>query len=160
MIIKKTLSVDKEWLTEIMTAAFNFDTTYHRKDTAEDGPPGYNDGSLAERMLADADLSIYIIEVDCENIGFLSFFVSEQIGIVEKFCIDPKYIGQGIGTQAWKLFEEQESVAKWQLETPDYSTRNHRFYEKCGFHKIGEKKYSEDSCSFIYEKCLENNKKL
>lgn len=152
MIFKKAEYTDKVWLTEVMTAAFNYDTAIHRTDTKEDGPPGYDDGTLAEKMLRTADLLIYTIIVDQKRIGFLSFSVVGTLGTLEKFCLLPIYINQGFGTKAWQLLEEQQSCKKWVLETPDYSLTNHYFYEKCGFIRTGKKKYDDDSYSIIFEK--------
>ncbi|MGC6767031.1 hypothetical protein [Enterococcus sp. LJL51] len=77
---------DKEQITEIMT-----------KDTNEDGPPGYNDGSLAERFLSDSQVTTYMIVVDETEIGFMSFSVKGITGVLEKFCVLPVYIGRGFG---------------------------------------------------------------
>ncbi|MCB5952238.1 GNAT family N-acetyltransferase [Enterococcus sp. BWT-B8] len=55
-----------------------------------------------------------------------------------KFCILPKYIGKGLGIQAWELLEQKEQLTCWPLEIPDYSIRNHRFHERYGFHKSGQ----------------------
>lgn len=50
------------------------------------------------------------------------------------FCIDPDFKNQGHGSDVFKSIEKRYPVKKWQLETPDYSVRNHYFYtNKCGF---------------------------
>jgi len=41
---------------------------------------------------------------------------------------------------------------KWQVETPAYSLRNHRFYKKLGFKKIGERAYDSETTAFLFEK--------
>ncbi|WP_170924760.1 GNAT family N-acetyltransferase [Candidatus Enterococcus clewellii] len=152
---EKAMALDKEWLTEVMIVAFNFDTARHRTDTEEDGPPGYNDGTLAEKMLSTVGLTNYIIVADQQRIGCLSFCIEGMTGTVEKFCLFPEYIGQGFGTMAWQLIEKQVACKTWVLETPDYSVSNHQFYEKCGFRKKGKKRYAEDSHSIIFEKKCE-----
>lgn len=45
----KITSSDYFILTEIMTAAFNEDTALHT-NIKEDGPTGYNDGSLIKKL--------------------------------------------------------------------------------------------------------------
>lgn len=155
LIFEQAEYSEKEWLTEVMTAAFNFDTVLHREDEIEDGPPGYDDGTLAEKMLTTENLINYIILVDQKRIGFLSFSIEGSIGVLEKFCLLPAYIGQGFGSQAWHLLEDRKLCTKWVLETPDYSVKNHRFYEACGFVMRGKKRYGEDSYSVVFEKDYE-----
>lgn len=155
LTFEKAVYTDKDWLTKVMTAAFNYDTALHREDIAEDGPPGYNDGRLAEKMLTTDSLITYIVVVAQERIGFLSFSVEGMTGTLEKLCLLPVYIGKGFGKQAWALLEKQHEYTKWIVETPDYSVSNRRFYEKCGFVQTGKKYYGEDSYSVVLEKHYE-----
>ncbi len=37
------------------------------------------------------------------------------------------------------------------METPDYSTRNHRFYtEKCGFRLLKKQSYGEEAAAVVF----------
>lgn len=53
--------------------------------------------------------------------------------------VDPRYQNYGIGVQAWRFIEERfPEVTRWTLATPEWSVKNHYFYEqRCGFSKIG-----------------------
>jgi len=71
--------------------------------------------------------------------------------------IDPDYHNKKIGTEAISLIEKQFShVKKWSLDTPYKSYRNHHFYEKLGYVKIGEEcpEHDKEFYLFKYEKCL------
>nr|WP_161841951.1 GNAT family N-acetyltransferase [Enterococcus sp. JM4C] len=70
-------------------------------------------------------LIIQSLGIDC---GVLIY----QLGVpnlVEYFCLLPDFSGRGVGSTAWQLFE-QGQTGIWRLETPDYSKRNHHFYQK------------------------------
>ena len=62
----------------------------------------------------------------------------------------------GIGTNAMKFLEmEFPDAKKWTLETPHLSYRNHHFYEKMGFTKVGETEPDPKNNGFylyLYEK--------
>lgn len=52
--------------------------------------------------------------------------------------IAPEFQGRGLGQQIMRMIENQFPTAKrWRLETPYQSYRNHHFYEKLGYKKIG-----------------------
>ena len=77
MHFKEATLDDQHLLTEIMTEAFNFDTALHRQDTQEDGPPGYNDGTLARRFLSDSRMKTYVLLVDGRSIGFVNYRMNQ-----------------------------------------------------------------------------------
>lgn len=63
----------------------------------------------------------------------------EGVFILASIHIDLDKQNQGIGTAVLKMIERQFPRAKkWQLETPYRSYRNHHFYEKFGYVKVGE----------------------
>lgn len=150
MKLEKIFPKDKELLTKILTESFNFDTRRYFGKDAEGGPPGYNDGSLAEKILQNQRCHSYFVKVHHEVIGFISMDIFARE--VRYFCLLPKYIGQGYGTKIWQMVENIYGKDGWFLETPDYSVTNHYFYEKLGFKKVGEKPYTKEDSSFIFQK--------
>lgn len=69
--------------------------------------------------------------------------------------IHPSYQNQGIGQQVISLIEEKYPQAKsWFLDTPYLSYRNHHFYEKMGYKKVGEEvpDKNRDFKLFLYKK--------
>lgn len=65
---------------------------------------------------------------------------------------------KGIGAKAISFIEGEFSQAKrWRLHTPYKNYRNHHFYEKMGYRKIGETTPKEDKGGFYlfeYEKIM------
>ena len=58
---------------------------------------------------------------------------------IDRFYIDPLFQNKGIGSKVIALIEEKYPMVKiWILDTIQKSIRNHRFYEKHGYEKIGE----------------------
>lgn len=141
---------DQEKITEIMTASFNYDTSFYFGEGAMDGPPGYSDGSLAARILIEQKSQTWLIVYQEEVVGCLS--INQENWEVKYFCLLPEFINQGIGTKTWGKLDEKFGERPWFLETPDYSTRNHYFYEKLNFAKVGEKEYANGGKSYLYEK--------
>lgn len=137
-------------LQEIMEASFNYDTEIYFGKGEKSGPTGYDDGSLAKKIMMDKLIQTRFIMRGEKVVGFISW--ERQKCIINYFCISPEYINQGIGTRAWQLFEEMYQESDWLVETPSYSKRNHFFYEKLGFKKIGEKNYGFKAQSYLYKK--------
>lgn len=65
-----------------------------------------------------------------------------------------EYQSKGIGSMIMKFLNDKFSNAtKWTLETPYLSYRNHHFYEKHGFVKVGETEPRDDGFFlFLYER--------
>lgn len=149
---------DYEVLTKIMIAAFNEDTSMHT-DLKEDGPRGYDDGSLIKRLNEQKNLASYKLVYNNSIIGM---YTVESKGnseySLEMLFIDPEYRQNHLGTIIWKDIEEKYVGAKkWTVETPDYSKRNHHFYtEKCGFKFNREKVCPNGAKSYIFEKQITN----
>ncbi|MDP4088786.1 MAG: GNAT family N-acetyltransferase [Bacillota bacterium] len=64
------------------------------------------------------------------------------------------YQNKGIGSRIMNFLDNQfPEAAIWTLETPYLSYRNHHFYEKHGFVKVGETEPGEDGFYlFLYRK--------
>lgn len=143
---------DIEVLTPVMKAAFDTDTRMHT-ELAEDGPAGYDTGELLRRLLKLENAVSKVICADGRMIGEYTVRQSAETCTLEMFFIDPLYASRGIGTRVWMDMEREHGDGKtWLLETPDYSLRNHHFYEKCGFEKIGENIFPGGARSFLFRK--------
>ncbi|GKX27625.1 hypothetical protein SH1V18_01050 [Vallitalea longa] len=71
--------------------------------------------------------------------------------------IHPSSQNKGIGQEVISLIEANfPNAKKWTLDTPYKSFRNHHFYEKMGYVKIGEEfpDKSSDFRLFLYEKIM------
>ena len=63
------------------------------------------------------------------------------------------YQNKGLGSRIMQLIENEfPSAIEWHLDTPHLNTRNHYFYEKLGYKKLGEHQVSEKLILFDYVK--------
>lgn len=143
---------DAVFLSNVLKKSFASDSELAFGKGVRYGPPGYDDGTLCKKILNNDSLEKFVISYNQKNCGILVYEESDP-SIINYFCLDPSFIGQGIGTQAWKAFEATKQ-GTWQLETPDFSLRNHYFYEKLGFTQVGKKSYGTEAQSFVFEKRL------
>lgn len=151
---EKIYPVDYEILTRIMTSAFNEDTSMHT-DLKEDGPAGYNDGSLLKKLNEHENFESYKIIYQNNIIGAYTVEIMQNNEYtLEMLFIDPDYREKHLGAIVWKDIEEKyKDAKKWTVETPEYSKRNHHFYtKKCGFIFYRENIYDNGAKSFIFKK--------
>jgi GNAT superfamily N-acetyltransferase len=145
-IVKEEIPV----LTEVMIRSFDDDAQKHPGEE-RGGPPGYDNGEFFREWLFGYDESIgyKVVAID-QVIGAIIVWVFELgKNILGTIFVDPEYQDRGVGTQIWQFIEASyPETMSWQLETPEWATKNHHFYEKkCGFTKVGEKDEF-----FIYKK--------
>jgi len=154
IVYLKIYPVDYEILTKIMISAFNEDTSMHT-DLKEDGPIGYNDGSLIKGLNEHEKFENNKIVYDNIIVGAYTVGIKANNEYsLEMLYIEPKYRKRHIGSIVWKHIEEKyKGAKKWTVETPDYSKRNHYFYtEKCGFVFHKENLCPNVAKSYIFEK--------
>ena len=140
-------------LTAIMKAAFDDDTQLHTS-LKEDGPCGYDDGSLIRKLNTNPNNLSEKIIYEGQIVGAYTISIKGTEYTLEMLFIDPNQKGKRIGQRTWAYIEKTYNKATiWYVETPDYSIRNHYFYsKKCGFQKVGENQYEDGAKSFIFFK--------
>lgn len=70
--------------------------------------------------------------------------LSETQFYLNRVYLSPDYQNHGIGFKLMKFVESEFPEAlEWTLSTPYLNYRNHHFYEKFGYKKIGEQKITE-----------------
>ncbi|VVS95154.1 GNAT family N-acetyltransferase [Desulfoluna spongiiphila] len=101
-------------------------------------PPGI--GSIAWHQSEIEKGHYYKILFNGETAGGICVIPSDNDRIeIKYFFITEKYQNRQIGSTTIELIEKQYSdAAVWVLSTPYKSFRNHHFYEKNGFIKVGE----------------------
>jgi RimJ/RimL family protein N-acetyltransferase len=121
------------------------------------GPPGYDSPEDISAAIRKPENRYFKILKDGALAGGLC--ACDMGG--GRFHINSLYIftalqSGGAGTEAMRLlFDRFPEVARWTLETPYLSLRNHHFYEKLGFVKTGETEPGPDGFYlFLYEKSL------
>jgi GNAT superfamily N-acetyltransferase len=127
---------DAERLCQLQRAAFDAESErFHRSRPF--GPEGYDSVSGQVDLMRRTEL--YQIMFRGSAVGGLAVTVSGGAGRLVRIFVDPLHQGMGIGRTALELLTERHpDVSKWELDTPDWSSRNHSFYESLGFHKVGE----------------------
>lgn len=149
---EKATPDDAQTLMDIQIRTFHHDNTlYPDEPMAVGGPPDYD--SLAV-MLDDIEKHIcYKIVLDSIIIGGITiFYRGEGHYHLHIIHIDPSYQGKGIGSQAMKFIELAHPATKWTLDTPAYAIRNHHFYQKLGYIKVGQQTEDNGFVLWNYEK--------
>jgi GNAT superfamily N-acetyltransferase len=75
-----------------------------------------------------------------------------RLGVI---FVDPEFQDRGVGQRIWEFVESTyPETESWQLETPGFTTKNHHFYEKCGFRRVEVKPPQDDFPweSWVYRK--------
>ena len=71
--------------------------------------------------------------------GVILFDMHQRHFNLGRIFVDPDWQDRGIGTQAIQFIEKTfPYVKRWSLDTPDWAVRNHHFYEKLGYVKVGD----------------------
>lgn len=150
---EKAQSKDAQYLAGVSQSAFNNDVHYGAPE--EGGPPGY-DSSVWQRQMMRTAAVYYKILSDNRIIGGFILFRHGQDRIeLGRIFIDPEFQNKGIGEKACRYMHELfPEVKSWVLETPQWNLRNHHFYEKNGYVKVGEISEGDGPAQFCYEKIV------
>lgn len=161
-IVKASLD-DTEELTKISKLSFDDDTRKHNLGETG-GPPGYDSVAAQRRWIKLTFYYKFIVNNKIIGGMFVEsgkrFYQrsSKNHFYFTRIFIHPDYQNLGIGSKAMFFIEKEFPYAtKWTLDTPRWSKRNHYFYEKLGYVKVGEKKEFEDFILYLYEKNIKNN---
>jgi len=105
--------------------------------------------SFFDEMLADPAVSIFIAEENGEAIGYIlcklierpenPFTFAMRSLLVEHISVRPAARGQGVGTALMKEAEmpaKELAVQRIQLDSWDFNTDAHAFFERLGFQKF------------------------
>lgn len=146
---EQAVTEDAKALTQVQIRAFAVDV-----EICGDGPPGY-DSVERQAYLIENHLYYKVLDEDRIIGGFIIFDEGNGLYEIYRLFIDPDYQGKGVGTSTLSYIEKLFCHAKkLELETPDFSYKNHIFYEKAGYVKVGEVAYPGGGFSFKYEKVL------
>ena len=125
-------------LTPVMRRAFDDDAQKHLGQE-RGGPPGYDDGEFFRTWLLPYKESVgfKILSGDRLIGGIIVWILPEADNILGTIFVDPSYQDQGVGTRTWEFIEATYPDTKsWRLATPEWATKNHHFYQKCGFARV------------------------
>lgn len=146
LILERAKKVDAQKLSEIQKASFD-DESKQFSGNEVGGPIGYDSISWQEEMMQNCEY--FKILYNGEIIGGAILVIeSNQVHNLGRIFIDPNFQNQGIGMKVMKEIEKKyPDSTKWWLDTPSRSTKNHHFYVRCGFTKVGE-----EGDLYIFEK--------
>ena len=148
---ERATAADVEALVKAQISAFEYDAVIY-PGVEIGGPPGYD--SVEDALKRIRDDEFYKILVNGQIVGGIILFEREPGYFhLDVLNIVPEYQNYGIGTQAMKFIEQKYPATKWTLDTPAYAIRNHHFYEKFGYVKVGEANY-DGFILLAYEKRL------
>jgi len=159
---EKARIADAEALTEVQRRTFDDDSRRFagqpggpvpHATEGSGGPPGYDS---ADWTLWAIRAGIYYkILADDQIIGGVILFdMHKRHFNLGRIFIDPDWQNQGIGSQAIGFIEKTfPYVKRWSLDTPEWAVRNHHFYQKLGYVKVGEEVPKGAGIRlFLYEK--------
>jgi GNAT superfamily N-acetyltransferase len=141
-------------LVAIQVAAFHSDAELY-PDVGVGGPPGYDSVDAMRKDIAKDD--VYTIRYDGHMVGGMKVIRQGEgkywLGVL---FVDPAYHSRGIGTAAMHFIEERYPDAiRWRLDTPQWATRNHYFYEKLDYKRVGTAIIGGTPL-YVYEKRLDD----
>lgn len=121
MKLKKILPPDFPWIYKEMENSFIKEEIRDFED--------------AKKILENPRYSVYHIEYDGENIGFITVWELSDILFVEHFAVYEKYRNMGFGKAAIELFCTLHENVFLEAEPPntDIASRRINFYKRCGF---------------------------
>ncbi len=147
---RRATTEDVEALVKVQIAAFHDDARLY-PGVEISGPPGYDSTESTLHKVEYEDC--YTILYDEQIIGGIAVFDKEPGHFhLDLLYVDPDYHNRGIGTQAMHFIEQTYAATKWTLDTPAYAVRNHHFYEKFGYVKVGENEEEDGFLLIAYEK--------
>ena len=156
--IERAKPNDAPDLVKTQIAAFHYDAVMY-PGIEPDGPPGYQSVEVMQRKISNDEAYKFIDEASNQIIGGMVIYVGEAAETgeyhLDVIFIDPTFHNRGIGSQAMRFLETQYPNARlWTLNTPVYATRNHHFYEKLGYVRIGDQIFypPDDIALYTYEK--------
>ncbi|MCD4653591.1 GNAT family N-acetyltransferase [bacterium] len=144
--ISNATKCDAGKLCEIAVSAFAEDEKHKPDHISKGGPPNHNS---IQTHLDWIDGDVYLkYEESGQLCGGCVAKINGSHGEIIGIFVGASSMNKGIGSSLLRyLISEYSNVKTWVLETPDYSKRNHAFYEKHGFVCVN-KSEPEDEIGF------------
>lgn len=153
--LEQTRAADLRSLVQLHADAFADDVVRYGK-----GPLGYNDMTWHRAMLNE-HCYLKIMVGQAVVGGIIVVDKGQGHLFLDTLFVHPDYQNMGVGQRAMAKLEQLfPDATRWTVLTPHRNYRNHAFYEKLGYRKIGEitvaKKpgLADDFRLFSYEKLV------
>ena len=126
---------DLNQLVHVARLAFQDDEKYKPQNAIVGGPPGHDKIDQHRKWLSECEYFVW--EENGTIVGSCIVAVNGDRAFLKGIHVLPDQMGQGIGSSIISAIEYAlDEIVSWTLETPDYATRNHQFYEKNGYRII------------------------
>jgi len=160
---------DRKWMPEGLRKA------NMAQDDPDKGPPhtsyDWMQNVLASvrdgRVIGAPDTMYYKVLLGEDRlVGGLLVVARPDLGEGEWRCegifVDPDYQDRGIGKEILRqMFRNHPDASRWSLDTPEWATRNHAFYERMGFTKFAvSNNYGAPFDFFDFENTLPQRERL
>ena len=124
--------IDIAHLRDLSVNAFAEDRTHRPQSINGGDPPGIETIEKHEEWLYS---KTYLkCTMNGNIVGSCILQIEGEKGLLFGLHVNKQHMNKGIGS--WIISEMQQmfpQVSTWSLETPDYASRNHHFYQKNGF---------------------------
>lgn len=151
--IERSNTDEAEELVRVQVESFHSDAIFY-PGVEEGGPPGYDSVDLMQRKIIE-DIA-YTIRSNGKITGGIMLFEKEAGHLhLDVIFVDPALHGKGIGSKAMAFLSDVYPGVRWTLDTPVYAVRNHHFYEKFGYIRLGKKIEPDGFELYAYEKPAE-----
>jgi ribosomal protein S18 acetylase RimI-like enzyme len=146
------LTKDLQELTSVMKRAFDDDAIRFNNQPEGGGPPGYDTGEFYQKWVPKGNG--FKLVYRGKIVGAIIIFVTQTgPSYIGNINIDPDFQNLGFGKKLIQFSEAKyPQVKHWQLETPQWATRNHHFYEKNGYSKFKEVVYEDGFKTYVFQK--------
>ncbi|MFM2483829.1 GNAT family N-acetyltransferase [Celerinatantimonas yamalensis] len=132
LLLELVNPLDVAELRDLAVNAFMEDRRYRPDDVKDGNPPRLDDIQKHQEWLL---LYTYLkCTMNGRLVGSCILKLTDQQGEIIGIHVQQHQMNTGVGS--WMINELAQlfpQVSTWTLETPDYATRNHHFYEKNGF---------------------------
>ena len=136
--LEVALETDAEQIRNMMVVIESDETDRWYDNGERPFIPGYDSVDMQKYQMWDKKYYKIIYKEILAGVLLISYTGREHAR-VDRFYIEPTFQNKGIGSKVITLMEEIYPMVKiWSLDTIQKSTRNHNFYEKNGYEKVGE----------------------
>lgn len=143
------LETDAEYIRNLMVAVEKDEADRWYDNDEKPFIPGYDSIDMQKYHMWDKRYYKIMYNGALAGVLLISYTGREHARI-DRFYIHPAFQNNGIGSKVICLMEEMYPMVKiWTLDTIQESTRNHRFYEKNGYEKVGEDEDERYYCKII-----------
>ncbi len=112
-------------------------------------PPGVSDGKIIDNLLEK--YTTFTLRWEKEIVGGIGFELKESTDhFLHLLWIVPEHQKKGIGRKAMEFLENTNpDTNSWNLETPQTSERNVKFYEGLGYKEVGQQSFENSKVVLI-----------